>query len=269
MAYNFGLTAHDYAKYRAGFPDEFFERVFNERIVKAGDSLVDLGTGTGTLARGFASRGCKAIGVDIASQLLEQARDLSIQQELEVEFRFAKAEESGLPDSAFDVVSAGQCWHWFDRPRAAAEVMRLLKPNGKALIAHFDWLPLDDNVVDVTEKLIQKFNPAWYERFGNKTGIYSDWFRDLGEAGFESIESFTFDLDVPYTADAWRGRIRASSGVGASLSDEEVGRFDSELKSLLGVFEQAAVKPEAALQPVLNIPHRVFVVHARKPNSIL
>lgn len=264
MVYNFGLTAHDYAKYRAGFPDEFFKRVFEEGIVKAGDSLLDLGTGTGTLARGFASRGCKVIGVDIASQLLEQAKDLSLQQGLELEFHFAKAEETGLPSASFDVVSAGQCWHWFDRPRAAGEVKRLLKPNGAALIAHFDWLPLDGNVVDLTEKLIQKYNPAWYERFGNKTGVYPDWFRDLGEAGFGNIQSFSFDLDVPYTADAWRGRIRASSGVGASLSDGEVGRFDLEFRILLEGVEQARVKKEAGEIPMLKIPHRVFVIHASK-----
>jgi len=264
MAYNFGLTAHDYAKYRAGFPNEFFERVFNEKIVREGDSLVDLGTGTGTLARGFAARGCKVTGVDISAQLLEQAKDLCLQENVEATFRFAKAEETGLPDAAFDVVSAGQCWHWFDRPQAAQEVMRLLKPNGTALIAHFDWLPLDGNVVDVTEKLIQKFNPEWYERFGNKTGIYPDWFRDLGEAGFANIRSFSFDLDVPYTADAWRGRIRASSGVGASLSDEEVGRFDLEFKSLLEGMEQVQVQKEAREDSVFEVPHRVFVIHAKK-----
>lgn len=267
MGYNFGLTAHDYTKYRAGFPDEFFERVINEGIVRTGASLVDLGTGTGTLARGFASRGCKVIGVDIATQLLEQAKDLSIQQGLDVEFRWGKAEETGLPDASFDVVSAGQCWHWFDRPLAAREVKRLLKPNGTALIAHFDWLPLEGNVVDLTEKLIQKYNPTWYDRFGNKTGVYPDWFRDLGEAGFENIVSFSFDLDVPYTADAWRGRIRASSGVGASLSEEEVGRFDLEFKSLLEGVKQIEVKDEADVNPVLQIPHRVFVIHARKPKS--
>ncbi len=264
MAVNFGLTADDYAKYRAGFPDEFFERVFREGIVKIGDSLVDLGTGTGTLARGFAARGCNVVGVDVSAQLLEQAKDLCMQEDIEVDFRFAKAEETGLFDASFDVVSAGQCWHWFDRPKAAAEVNRILKPKGHVLIAHFDWLPLDGNVVDETEKLIQKYNPDWYDRFGNKTGIYAGWFRDLGEADFMDIQSFSFDLDVPYTADAWRGRIRASSGVGASLSDEEVGRFDSELKSLLEGMEQAADKSAASSSPVLIIPHRVFAVHARK-----
>ncbi len=257
MQVNFGHTADDYAKHRAGFPNEFFDRVFEEEIVKIGDVLADLGTGTGTLARGFAARGCNVTGVDISAQLLAQAKDLSLQESVEVDFRFAKAEETGLPDSTFDVVSAGQCWHWFDRPRAAQEVKRILKPNGRALIAHFDWLPLSGNIVDVTEKLIETYNPSWYELFGNKAGVYPDWLRDFGEAGFVDIQTFSFDLPAPYSADAWRGRIRASSGVGASLSEEDVAKFDAELKSTLEEF----TRDENAL---LQIPHRVFVVHASK-----
>lgn len=266
MNVNFGLTATDYAKHRAGFPDAFFERVFNEGIVKIGATLVDLGTGTGTLACGFAQRGCSVIGLDISAQLLEQAKDLSEQTGLEIDFRFAKAEATGLPDDSFDVVTAGQCWHWFDRPNAALEVKRILKPNGRVLIAHFDWLPLKDNVVDATERLIQKYNPKWYETSANGLGLHPQCLRDLGEAGFLDIQTFSFDLYVPYSHEAWRGRIRASAGVGASLSDEQVGRFDSELKSLLEAREQAEVnaKRDAGSHPILKIPHRVFVVHACK-----
>jgi len=267
MNVNFGLTADDYAKHRAGFPNAFFERVFNAGIVKTGDSLVDLGTGTGTLARGFAKRECNVIGLDISAQLLEQAKDLSEKAGLNIEFRFAKAESTGLPDDSFDVVSAGQCWHWFDRPAAATEVSRILKPNGHVVIAHFDWLPLKDNVVDATEKLIRKYNPNWYETSANGLGLYPQWLRDLGEAGFLDIQTFSFDVDVPYTHEAWRGRIRASAGVGASLSDEDVSKFDSELKSMLEAREQVEAGRETGLHPILNIPHRVFVVHARKSNS--
>ncbi len=269
MEYDFGLTAQDYAKHRAGFPDEFFNRVFAGGIIKPNVSLLDLGTGTGTLARGFAARGCSVIGLDISAQLLKQAKDLSLQQGLEVEFRLGKAEETGLPDKSFDIVSAGQCWHWFDRPRAAQEVKRLLKPGGTVLIAHFDWLPLPGNVVDRTERLIQTYNPKWYERFGNKNGSYPDWFRDLREAGFEDVISFSFDINVPYTAEAWRGRIRASAGVGGSLSAEEVVRFDSELKYLLEEMEQAQAESEAQKSSTLFVPHCVFVIHARKskPNN--
>ncbi len=269
MEYDFGLTAQDYARHRAGFPAEFFDRVFADGIVKPNASLLDLGTGTGTLARGFAARGCSVMGMDISAELLEQAKDLSLQQGLSVEFHLGKAEETGLPDESFDVVSAGQCWHWFDRPRAAQEVKRLLKPGGRVLIAHLDWLPLPGNVVDRTERLIQTYNPKWYERFGNKNGSYPDWFRDLRGAGFEDVTSFSFDINVPYTAEAWRGRIRASAGVGGSLSAEEVVRFDSELKHLLEEMEQAQAESEAQKSSALFVPHCVFVIHVRKskPNN--
>lgn len=261
MSINFGLTANDYAKFRAGFPDAFFDRVHADGFIKAGASLLDLGTGTGTLARGFALRGCRVTGIDPSAEMLEQARELDQHAGVEVEYRIAKAETTGLPDSSFDIVTAGQCWHWFDRPKAANEVKRILKPGGTLIIAHFDWLPLTGNVVELTEQLIIKYNPAW--KFGGGLGMYPQWLRDLGEAGFVDIRSFSFDVDVPYSPEAWRGRIRASAGVGASLAPEQVARFDSELKQRLEALNQLSGKSEA----LLFIPHRVFAVIAQKFNS--
>jgi len=57
MAIDFGKTASDYARHRAGFPDAFFERLFSDGTVRPGQSVLDLGTGTGTVARGLALRG--------------------------------------------------------------------------------------------------------------------------------------------------------------------------------------------------------------------
>ncbi|MCB0106201.1 MAG: methyltransferase domain-containing protein [Caldilineaceae bacterium] len=251
---NFGLTASDYGKHRAGFPPSLFERLAPYGIGEPGQQVVDLGTGTGTLARGFASRGCDVIGIDPAAAMLAEARRLADAAALTIDFRLGKAEATGLPAQSADVVSAGQCWHWFDRPAAAAEVARILRPSGKVVIAHFDWLPLAGNVVAATEALIEQYNPAW--KLGGGTGLYPQWLRDLGEAGFCGIETFSYDMDVPYSHEAWRGRIRASAGVGASLAPDEVQRFDAELAALL-----QAMHPEPAMQ----IPHRISAVIANPP----
>lgn len=267
MNVNFGLTADDYAKHRVGFPDAFFDRVYADGFVKPGASLLDLGTGTGTLARGFALRGCRVTGLDPSVQMLEQAKATDKQAGVEVAYHIAKAEETGMPDASFDVVTAGQCWHWFDRPKAAQEVKRILKPGGTIIIAHFDWLPLTGNVVELTEQLIIKYNPAW--NFGGRAGMYPQWLRDLGEAGFADIRSFSFDMDMPYSIEAWRGRIRASAGVGASLPVEDVARFDAELKQRLEAWNQSSAGSARVEQgrneAVLFIPHRVFAVSAYKP----
>ena len=54
---DFGKTAADYGKHRAGFPAELFDRLAALGIVQAGMRTLDLGTGTGTVARSLAQRG--------------------------------------------------------------------------------------------------------------------------------------------------------------------------------------------------------------------
>jgi SAM-dependent methyltransferase len=253
---DFGLTARDYAVHRAGFPDSLFQRLKQRGIGLPGQVVVDLGTGTGTLARGFALKNCKVIGIDVAEPLLQEARRLSQRTGIEIDFRFGRAEATGLPAQLANLVTAGQCWHWFDSHQAAREVARILKPDGNLVIAHFDWLPLRGNVVEATENLILQHNPAW--SYAGTTGIHPQWLRDLGENGYHDLETFSYDVELPYTPEDWRGRIRASSGVGASLPSDRVEVFDRELAEMLRTQFPG---------DVLNIPHRVFTLIASPPSS--
>jgi len=249
MNIDFGKTAWDYSRHRAGFPPVFFERLAAYGIGTPGQRILDLGTGTGTLARGFALRGCIVTGLDPSAPLIEAARELDQTAGVTIQYVIARAEETGLPGANFDVVTAGQCWHWFERQKVAQEVRRLLVPHGRLVIAHFDWIPLSGNVVEATEKLIEQHNPAW--KLGGGTGLYPAWLTDVAIAGFQDIETFSFDVQVPYSHEAWRGRIRASAGVAASLPPEQVARFDAELWDLL--------KERFPREP-LEVPHRVFAV---------
>ena len=250
MKPDFGATASDYARHRAGFPDSLFERLQSFGIGAPGQLVVDLGTGS--LARGFALRGCRAVGIDPAESLLEAARALDAREGVAVEYRTARAEETSLADASVDVVTAGQCWHWFDRPRAAAEVARILCSDGWLVIAHFDWIPLAGNLARATEELIEEHNPDW--KLGRSLGVHPLWLRDLGEAGFRELESFSYDVGVPYTPEAWRGRIRASAGVGGSMTPDRVEAFDHALERLLRSRFSA---------PILEVAHRVFAIVAK------
>jgi len=254
MDVDFGKTASDYAKYRAGFPDRFFDRLFSNNVVVKGDRVLDLGTGTGSIARGLASRGCIVTGLDPSTAMVEQARALDREAGVTMRYVQARAEDTRLPDASFDVVTAGQCWHWFDRSKAAREARRLLAPSGRILIAHFDWLPYPGNVVEATETLIRAHNPT--VDLDDGTGMHPVWFADLHQAGFGDIESFSFDVALRYSHEGWLGRIRASTGVGASLSPEAVERFNSDHRALL-----LRDFPDAPLQ----VPHRVFAIFGRNP----
>ncbi len=166
----------------------------------------------------------------------------------------SKAESTGLPSASLELVIAGQCWHWFDRPRAADEALRLLVSGGILMMAHFDWAALPGNVVAATEDLIAYHNPRWTMR--GKVCPYPAWYADLGTAGFGAIESISFDVDVPYTHITWRGRIRASAGIAASLPPERVAAFDGEHAAMLA--------RDFPAEP-LAVPHRCWAVWGRKP----
>lgn len=244
---DFGRTAREYRRYRAGFPVAFFDALAARGWIAPRLRALDLGTGTGTVARGLAERGLSVTATDPAAALLEQAAELDREAGVVVTYHVGRAEAIDAPDGAFDLVTAGQCWHWFDRPKAASETARVLVPGGRLVVAHFDWLPLPGNVVEATEELIRAFNPAW--TMGGGTGLYPQWLTDLAVAGYEAIETFSFDVAQPYTPEAWRGRIRASAGVKASLDAEAIERFDHALA------ERLASRFPGDL---LMIPHRIW-----------
>ena len=86
-------------------------------------------------------------------------------------------------------------------------------------------------------------------------GIHPEQVRALDGAGFRNVESFSYTVDVPFSHEAWRGRMRTCNGVGASLEPAQVERFDRDLGALLA----------AEFPGELSIPHRVFATSGLKP----
>ena len=85
--------------------------------------------------------------------------------------------------------------------------------------------------------------------------MHPEQVRALDEGGFEQVESFSYTVDVRFSHEAWRGRIRTCNGVGSTLNDEEVQVFDADLAALLG----------REFPGRLNVPHRVFATSGIAP----
>ncbi|HEX9100353.1 MAG TPA: class I SAM-dependent methyltransferase [Candidatus Dormibacteraeota bacterium] len=101
-------------------------------------AILDVGCGTGRLLRSASERfpGAKLFGVDAAVEMVKQAQRST--PEGTIQFLQATAEGLPFPDSSFDLVfSTMTLHHWQNQGRGAAEVARVLTPDGRWLLAEF------------------------------------------------------------------------------------------------------------------------------------
>jgi ubiquinone/menaquinone biosynthesis C-methylase UbiE len=132
MAGDFGQIA----KFNAAEGARFIEGLH----IKHGAELLDVACGTGNLAIPAARLGAKVIGVDIATNLLEQARARAAEDGLKADFREGDAEALPFPDAQFDVVVSMFGAMFAPRPAlVAAQLARVCRPDG--LIAMANWTP--------------------------------------------------------------------------------------------------------------------------------
>lgn len=229
-SFDFGKTSPDYAKYRDIYPQELYDRLLDLGVGTSGQNILDLGTGTGVLPRNLAPYGAHFTGTDLSPEQIGQARLLSQQAGLDIQYQACAAEEISFPPNTFDAVTACQCFFYFNHQKLAPKLYEILKSAGKVAVIYMAWLPFEDPIAGASEKLVLKYNPAWSGKEETRHPIVID---PAYDSLFTKEKELVFDVLIPFTRESWAGRIRACRGVGASLSPQQVKEFDGEHKRLL------------------------------------
>jgi ubiquinone/menaquinone biosynthesis C-methylase UbiE len=132
IAGDFGVVA----KTITGAAEAFVSRL----KIAPGSLVLDVATGTGNLAIPLARSGAVATGVDIAPNLLEQARERAATEGFSARFDEGDAEQLPYADGSFDAVVTMFGAMFAPRPEVvASELARVLKPGG--LLAMANWNP--------------------------------------------------------------------------------------------------------------------------------
>lgn len=244
MKLNWSATSQDYLRHRPGYPKQFFTLLRPLGIGTAGQDILDLGCGTGALAVQFARHGARVTGVDPSEGQIRAAKMAAHRYGVKIRFKVASAEKTGLPDHAFDAITASMCWAYFDIKRMKKEVPRLLRPGGLLLVSTLIWEMRKDGIIGRTNRLIARHNAE--ARPGSRKWsepIDPEWSRN-----WLRLKTFhEFQACLPFSRESWRGRIRACRWIGAALSPEQTEAFDREHEALL-----ARIAPARFV-----IPHRI------------
>ncbi|HEX3738735.1 MAG TPA: class I SAM-dependent methyltransferase [Terriglobales bacterium] len=148
-------TAGDFgqiANYSAHAGVEFVART----DIRAGARVLDVACGTGNVSLPAARAGATVTGVDIAPNLLDQARKRASAENLSIRFDEGDAEDLPYPEAEFDIVLTMFGAMFAPRPeKTAAELIRVCRPGG--LIAMANWTP--QGFVGKTFQLTAKIAP--------------------------------------------------------------------------------------------------------------
>ena len=227
-AFDWGKTSSDYAKYRDIYPQDFYDKIVSRKLCIKGQNVLDIGTGTGVIPRNMYRYGAKWIGTDISEKQIEQAKILS--KDMDIEYYAYSAEDLVFSDNTFDVITACQCFWYFDHDIIMPKLHRLLKENGRILVLYMAWLPFDDKIAGMSENLVLKYNPDWT---GCKETRHEIFIPNVYDKYFKRIHNEIFDVKISFTRESWNGRIKACRGIGASLSEDKVAEFEKEHKEML------------------------------------
>ena len=129
--------AGHYAAHRPSYPPALIDLLGKELGLRPGNTVADIGAGTGILAEQLLSAGCKVCAVEPNGEMRAEAESRFAGNPSFVS-RFhsidGSAEATGLDPDSVDLIVAAQAFHWFEPEATAREFRRILRPGGRVAV---------------------------------------------------------------------------------------------------------------------------------------
>ncbi len=250
VAESFGTDADRYDRARPRYPDALIERIV---AASPGPDVLDVGIGTGIVARQLRAAGCTVLGVDVDARMAEHARRLGFDVEV------ATFEEWDSADRTFDAVVAGQTWHWIEPVAGAAKAAQVLRPGGRLAVFWNVFLASGDVArafSGVYSRLSDlPFNPWARPALESYSVIFAKAAEGMASAGpFGEPERWRVDWERTYTRDEWLDQVPSFGGHTQLSPDrltELLAAIGAAVDQMGGSFTMryAAVAVTARLEP--------------------
>jgi SAM-dependent methyltransferase len=256
---SFDAWAGEYDRYRPTYPAALFAHIGRELELPQTPHVADLGAGTGRASVAMASLGWRVTAVEPGGPMLDVLRARATEEGLPIVAVQATAEATGLETAAFDLATAAQAFHWFDKPAALTEMARIVRPGGG--LALF-WNVRDEErspfVADY-HRILERYGgvaEGKYLQAGRTSGRSST--REALEAanGFGAAELAELHHELPATANEFIGMAFTASYIRA-LDEATQEGFRTETLDLLARHGHRGDEP-------FTVPYRIDLWIARR-----
>lgn len=211
--------AENYDKYRAGYPDELIGWLYENTKAK---SVADIGAGTGKFTQCLLRMPWDITAVEPNRDMLAVLKR-NIPQVKVIE---ASAENTALPDSSVDLVTAATAFHWFDEEKFKAECRRILTKDGRLAVV-FNGKVTDELVARRDE--ISRIYCGYTGHAGRRSHEEGDAF--LRSGYFSEVLYAEFEQSFSYDEEGFIGNTLSRS-YALSPCDMGYGEYVCELRRL-------------------------------------
>jgi ubiquinone/menaquinone biosynthesis C-methylase UbiE len=201
----FSDRVENYVRYRPGYPPEIIELLRTECELQPRHSIADIASGTGIFTRLLLENGNTVYAVEPNGEMRDAASQ-QLKDYPRVVAVAGAAEATTLPGASVDFVTAAQAAHWFDLPRARAEFVRILKPEGWCVLIWNERRTASTPFLRDYEQLLLTYGTDYKEvRHEKTTATINDFFAPT------PFEERVFSLTQRFDFDGLAGRLLSSS----------------------------------------------------------
>jgi ubiquinone/menaquinone biosynthesis C-methylase UbiE len=201
----FSDRVENYVRYRPGYPNEVLALLRDDCGLRPNHTVADIASGTGVFTRLLLENGNSVFAVEPNTEMREMG-ELLLEGSSRLVAVAGTAEETTLPSASVDFVTAAQAAHWFDLPRARAEFVRILKPQGWCVLI---WNERDTSSTAFLrdyEELLLTYGTDYKEvRHERTTAIIHEFFAPA------PCRERVFHLSQQFDYDGTAGRLLSSS----------------------------------------------------------
>ena len=202
MMDNFSSQAETYARYRPSYPDEMYEFIFQH--VRERKTAWDCATGSGQVAQKLSLYFAKVYATDISKEQMKHAP-----QKSNIEYLQAPAENSALPDNAFDLITVAQAIHWFDFEGFYREVKRTAKPGALLSVIGYGMIRMDEHINPLLDRFYDEMFGTY---FSENRGYINESYQGI-PFPFEEIPAPAFQISYRWSIEELEGYLNSWSAV--------------------------------------------------------